>query len=63
MFTEVDALGDSDRGAGGFGSSGVIAQSYEKANERNGSALERLAKEETHLKSIGLTFDLPKEDA
>ncbi|MCY7794117.1 deoxyuridine 5'-triphosphate nucleotidohydrolase [Bacillus spizizenii] len=23
MFTEVDALGDSDRGAGGFGSSGV----------------------------------------
>lgn len=23
VFTEVDALGDSDRGAGGFGSSGV----------------------------------------
>ncbi|WP_412095698.1 dUTP diphosphatase [Bacillus inaquosorum] len=62
VFTEVDALGDSDRGAGGFGSSGVIAESYEKANERNGGALERLAKEETHLKSSGLTFDLPKED-
>ncbi|MFD9274409.1 dUTP diphosphatase [Bacillus subtilis] len=46
VFTEVDALGDSDRGAGGFGSSGIIAESYEKANERNGSALERLAKED-----------------
>lgn len=44
VFTEVDTLGDSDRGAGGFGSSGVIAESYEKANERNGDALERLAK-------------------
>lgn len=46
VFTEVDALGDSDRGAGGFGSSGVIAESYEKANESNGRALERLAKED-----------------
>ncbi|WP_339225917.1 deoxyuridine 5'-triphosphate nucleotidohydrolase [Bacillus sp. FSL P4-0290] len=46
VFTEVDALGDSDRGAGGFGSSGVIAESYEKANERNGGVLERLAKED-----------------
>ncbi|WP_082687936.1 dUTP diphosphatase [Bacillus halotolerans] len=46
VFTEVDALGDSDRGAGGFGSSGVIAESYEKANDRNGGALERLAKED-----------------
>ncbi|WP_412095553.1 dUTP diphosphatase [Bacillus inaquosorum] len=62
VFTEVDALGDSDRGAGGFGSSGVIAESYAKAIERNSGALERLAKEETHLKSSGLTFDLPKED-
>lgn len=26
VFTEVDALGDSDRGAGGFGSSGVTAK-------------------------------------
>lgn len=46
VFTEVEALGDSDRGAGGFGSSGVIAESYEKANERNGGVLERLAKED-----------------
>ncbi len=46
VFTEVDTLGDSDRGVGGFGSSGVIAK-----------------EEETHLKSSGLTFDLPKEDA
>ncbi|MCY7954757.1 deoxyuridine 5'-triphosphate nucleotidohydrolase [Bacillus licheniformis] len=46
VFTEVAELGDSDRGAGGFGSSGVIAESYEKANERNGDALERLAKED-----------------
>ncbi|AUG37160.1 dUTP diphosphatase [Bacillus velezensis] len=46
VFTEVDTLGDSDRGAGGFGSSGVVAK-----------------EEETHLKSSGLTFDLPKEDA
>ncbi|WHM14874.1 dUTP diphosphatase [Bacillus velezensis] len=46
VFTEVDTLGDSDRGAGGFGSSGVATK-----------------EEETHLKSSGLTFDLPKEDA
>ncbi|NRF01198.1 dUTP diphosphatase [Bacillus subtilis] len=46
VFTEIDVLGDSDRGTGGFGSSGVIAKSYEKANERNGDALERLAKED-----------------
>ncbi|MGQ5176954.1 dUTP diphosphatase [Bacillus halotolerans] len=46
VFTEVDALGDSDRGVGGFGSSGVISESYEKVNERNGGALERLAKED-----------------
>lgn len=46
VFTEVEALDDSDRGAGGFGSSGVVAESYEKANERNGGALERLAKED-----------------
>ncbi|WFO97874.1 dUTP diphosphatase [Bacillus subtilis] len=46
VFTEVAELGDSDRGAGGFGSSGVIAESYEKANERNGGVLERLAKED-----------------
>ncbi|WP_412094324.1 dUTP diphosphatase [Bacillus halotolerans] len=63
VFMEVDALGDSDRGAGGFGSSGVIAESYKKANERNSGALERLAKEETHLESTGIAFDLPKEDA
>lgn len=49
VFTEVAALGDSDRGAGGFGSSGVIAESYEKANERNGGALERLAKEDDDI--------------
>ncbi|MED0799348.1 deoxyuridine 5'-triphosphate nucleotidohydrolase [Bacillus inaquosorum] len=29
VFTEVDALGDSDRGAGGFGSSGVTAKEDE----------------------------------
>ncbi|SIR92574.1 dUTP diphosphatase [Bacillus velezensis] len=46
VFTEVITLGDSDRGAGGFGSSGVATK-----------------EEETHLKSSGLTFDLPKEDA
>lgn len=46
VFTEVNALGDSDRGADGFGSSGIVAK-----------------EEETHLKSSGLTFDLPKEDA
>ncbi|UZD72361.1 dUTP diphosphatase [Bacillus siamensis] len=46
VFTEVDALGDSDRGAGGFGSSGVTAK-----------------EEETHLKSSGLTFDLPKGES
>ncbi|MCP6682968.1 dUTP diphosphatase [Bacillus nakamurai] len=45
-FTEVDALGDSDRDACGFGSSGVTAK-----------------EEETHLKSSGLTFDLPKEES
>lgn len=46
VFTEVDALGDSDRGAGGFGSSGVTAEAYAKASGRNGGALERLAKED-----------------
>ncbi|MGF2820199.1 dUTP diphosphatase [Bacillus subtilis] len=29
VFTEVDTLGDSDRGAGGFGSSGVVAKEGE----------------------------------
>lgn len=43
---EVGVIVDSDRGAGGFGSSGVTAK-----------------KEETHLKSSGLTFDLPKEES
>lgn len=43
-FIEVDTLEETQRGSGGFGSSGVKA-SYDKAVKANGGAFEKLSKE------------------
>jgi dUTP pyrophosphatase len=43
-FIEVDTLEQTQRGSGGFGSSGVKS-AYDKAVEANGAALEKLSKE------------------
>lgn len=44
-FTESDELSETERGIGGYGSTGVRA-SVNKAIEKNGAALARLAKED-----------------
>lgn len=44
-FTESDELSETERGSGGYGSTGVRA-SVDKAIEKHGAALARLAKED-----------------